>query len=169
MPLGPVVVVSRSANVRDFAASIGANTLIEKKHDLNDAICRGTDWAQEHDASGVLILPLDLPLLSTSVLEKLVEAGCQPLPSMVIVPCRHRQGTNALLLSPPDLVPTQFGLHSFTKHWQLAQQVGIKPCIYHAPQLAFDLDTPEDWLEFTMLEPKSKEFLLTTEPLKTMN
>ena len=67
IPLGPVVVVSRSANVRGFAANIGANTLIEKNHDLNDAICRGTDWAQAHDASSTLILPLDLPFLKGNV------------------------------------------------------------------------------------------------------
>jgi len=169
MPLGPVLVVSRSVKVREFSAGIGVNTLTEKKHALNDAVRRGIDWAQAHGASGGLILPLDLPLLSTTALQKLVESGYQPSPTIVIAPCRHSQGTNALLLSPPDLMPTQFGPYSFSKHQQLAQKAGIKPVVYHSPQLAFDLDTPEDWLEFTVLESKYKEGLLTTEPLKPMS
>jgi 2-phospho-L-lactate/phosphoenolpyruvate guanylyltransferase len=169
MPLGPVVVVSRSKNVRGFAAGIGANTLIENHHDLNDAVRQGIDWAQAHGASSALILPLDLPLLTTTALEKLVEPDCQQTPTITIAPCRHRQGTNALVLTPPHLIPPQFGSHSFARHRQLAQQAGVKPTICHSPQLAFDLDTPEDWLEFTALESKHKWGLLTIEPIKTMS
>ena len=169
IPLGPVVVVSRSANIRNFAAGMGANTLTEKKHDLNDAVRRGIDWAQAHGATSALILPLDLPLLSTAVLEKLIETRCQSLPTIVIAPCRHRQGTNALLLTPPDLMPTKFGPHSFSKHQQLAQKAEIKPTIYHSPQLAFDLDTPEDWLGFMRLESRYKWDVLTTEPIKIIS
>jgi 2-phospho-L-lactate guanylyltransferase len=169
MPVGPVVVVSRSKNVRDFAAGIGANTLIENHHDLNDAVRQGIDWAQAHGASSVLILPLDLPLLTTTALENLVDPGYQPSPAIVIAPCRHRQGTNALVLTPPCLIPPQFGPHSFAKHRQLAQKAGITPTICHSPQLAFDLDTPEDWSEFTTLESNYKGNLLTTESIKTMS
>lgn len=169
MPLGPVVVVSRSTNVRDFAAGIGATTLPENNHELNDAVCRGIDWAQAHMVSTALILPLDLPLLSTAVLENLVESGFQSSPAIIIAPCRHRQGTNALLVTPPNLVSPQFGPQSFTTHQQLAQQAGIKPTIYHSPQLAFDLDTPEDWWEFKRLESRYKWNLLATEPVKTIS
>ena len=162
-PIGPVVVVSRSAHVRDFAAGIGAKSLIEKKHNLNDAIRQGIKWAEAHGASSGLILPLDLPLLTTTVLQKLVGSGYQSSPNIIIAPCRHHQGTNALLLTPPNLVAPQFGPDSFSKHQQLAQKAGIKPTIYHAPSLAFDLDTPEDWLEFTSLESKDKWELLAAE------
>ena len=114
------------------------------------------DWAQARNASSALILPLDLPLLTTSALEKLVEPGYQPSPSIVIAPCRHRQGTNVLVLSPPRLIPPQFGLYSFARHQQLAQQTGVNPTICHSPHLAFDLDTPKDWLEFAALESRYK-------------
>jgi len=168
MPLGPVVVVSRSANVRDFATGFGANTLTEKKHDLNDAVCRGIDWAQAHGASSGLILPLDLPLLTTSVLKKLVEPCYRLSPTVVMAPCRHGQGTNALVLTPPNFILPQFGPYSFTKHQQLTRKVGITPTIYHSPQLAFDLDTPEDWLAFTAIDFKHKRDILTTKFFETM-
>jgi len=162
MPIGPVVVVSRSSNVRDSAAGIGANTLIENNRDLNDAIRQGIDWAQTHGASSGLILPLDLPLLTTTVLEALIEPAYQPALSVGIAPCRHCQGTNALALTPPDLIPPQFGPNSFARHQQLAQKAGVKPTIYHSPQLAFDLDTPEDWLDFMALKPNRQRSLLTS-------
>lgn len=168
LPIGPVVVVSRSANVRDFAAGMGANTLLENNHELNDAIRQGIDWAQAHGASSGLVVPLDLPLLTTVVLEKLVEPSFQLSPSIVIAPCRHRQGTNALLLTPPDVILPQFGPNSFTRHRQLAQKAAITPTIYHEPQVAFDLDTPEDWLDFMGSESKYKWDLLTTKPVKTI-
>lgn len=160
MPLGPVVVVSRSTNVRELAAGLGTDTLTEQQHDLNAAVGQGIAWAQARHATSCLILPLDLPLLTTAVLEKLVEQSRQHSPTVVIASCRHGQGTNALVLNPPQLISPQFGPHSFAKHQQLAQQAEVKPTLYYSPQLAFDLDTPEDWLEFAALESRHKWKLL---------
>ena len=52
IPLGPVVVVSRSADVREFATALGANTLIENHHDLNDAV-RQVEKTVEEKMSGL--------------------------------------------------------------------------------------------------------------------
>ena len=71
------------------------------------------------------------------------------------------------MLTPPTLIRPQFGPHSFARHQHLARQAGLEPIIYRAPELAFDLDTPEDWLEFTARESKQGSFL-TTISLKFM-
>jgi len=68
-----------------------------------------------------------------------------PIPALVIAPCRHGTGTNALLLRPPDLIPFAFGPDSFAAHCAAACAAGVEPIIYRADNIAFDLDTPEDW------------------------
>jgi 2-phospho-L-lactate guanylyltransferase len=68
-----------------------------------------------------------------------------PTPILVIAPCRHRTGTNALLLRPPGLIPFAFGPDSFAAHCAAARAAGVEPVVHRANSLAFDLDTPEDW------------------------
>jgi 2-phospho-L-lactate guanylyltransferase len=160
--LSRVVVVSRSAAVRRMATKLGVHALAEKQADLNVAIRQGIAWAQTQGSSGVLILPLDLPLLSRAVLEDFVHLGWQHSPRIIIAPCRHQQGTNALFLSPPTVISPQFGPSSFVEHQNLARHAGILPQIYHAPELASDLDTPEDWLALKTLDPLFAENLFVS-------
>ena len=68
-----------------------------------------------------------------------------PKPALVIAPCRHGTGTNALLLRPPDLIRFAFGPDSFAAHCTASRTAGAEPIIYRADNIAFDLDTPEDW------------------------
>jgi 2-phospho-L-lactate guanylyltransferase len=66
---------------------------------------------------------------------------------VVIAPCRHGTGTNALLLRPPGLIPFSFGPDSLSAHCAAARAAGVEPIIYRDERVAFDLDTPEDWEE----------------------
>jgi 2-phospho-L-lactate guanylyltransferase len=68
----------------------------------------------------------------------------QKAPAVVIAPCRREEGTNALLLRPPDFIEVAFGPGSFKEHQRLAQVRGLNPLIYRSPSLALDLDWPED-------------------------
>jgi GTP:adenosylcobinamide-phosphate guanylyltransferase len=91
----------------------------------------------------VLIVPADLPLINSLDIESIIEMGENP-PVVVISPDRHRRGTNALLVSPPNLLQYQFGEDSFQKHSNQALQVGARLEICDRPALALDLDLPED-------------------------
>ena len=64
---------------------------------------------------------------------------------MVIVPDRHGAGTNALLLSPPDIVDFAFGPGSRQTHADRARRAGAVLVELDGP-LALDIDTPEDLL-----------------------
>ncbi len=157
-----VLVVSRSASVHRVAKAEGAWALTEYYPDLNEAIRQGLEWAEfVKSASAVLILPLDLPLLRLEDIQTMVKmAGLpdvspslsqispisnQPQPMMVIAPCQHQTGTNALLLKPPTFLSPQFGPNSFQAHLVAAEALALQPQIYHSPTLALDLDTPQDW------------------------
>jgi 2-phospho-L-lactate guanylyltransferase (CobY/MobA/RfbA family) len=65
-------------------------------------------------------------------------------PTVVVAPCRHGTGTNALLIYPPGLIPFAFGPDSFAAHCAAARAAGVEPIIYRSDTIALDLDTPED-------------------------
>ena len=68
---------------------------------------------------------------------------------MLIVPDRHGEGTNALLLTPPDAMTPSFGEGSRKRHTELATAQGATPEVVEVASLALDIDTPEDLEELT--------------------
>ena len=151
--IAPVLVVSRSQSVLRLARRAGAEGLVEAEPTLNAAVRQGIAWAMKRQAAQVLILLADLPLLTPTDLHSLIPASQPNRPEVVIAPCRRSQGTNALFLSPPDIIQPQFGLHSFAIHHGLTKQAGASIRIHRAPNLAFDLDTAEDWQDYLAVTP----------------
>lgn len=146
--ISQVLVISRDERVAEVAKKAGVWVLTEQGTDLNKAVSQGIAWALANEFTRVLILPLDLPRLTVTELRSLVDLGQQTSPNIVIAPCRHNTGTNALFLNPPDLILPQFGPDSFAIHQSAAQASGVPAHIFRAPGLAFDLDTAEDWRAF---------------------
>jgi 2-phospho-L-lactate guanylyltransferase len=107
----------------------------------------------------VLIIPGDLPLLKSVDIENLT-AMATAQRDVVIAPSKAN-GTNALLIRPPDLIGLRFGGESFPLHVQEAVQAGVKPRIYKSPTVATDIDEPADLLKIETLGlgTSSHEFL----------
>jgi len=144
--VGEVVVISRGVAVRQLAKRAGAWALVESGDNLNQALHQAATWVMMHGGQSILVLPTDLPRLQLHDLKGMVEAG-QSSPAVLIAPCHRLDGTNALLLRPPDLIRFAFGPGSFASHQQAVRSVGLEPLIYRSPTLAFDLDLPEDFQE----------------------
>lgn len=150
-----VLVVSRDQAVLALAREHGARTVRESGvPQLNVALARATLVAQNFAARGVLIVPADLPLITPEDIRLMLEHSYDP-PVVVVAPDRHRQGTNALLVSPTGLIVDsensygkkrhyEFGLNSFQRHCELAQQLGARLEICELSSLAVDMDLPED-------------------------
>jgi 2-phospho-L-lactate guanylyltransferase len=143
--VGQVLVVSRDPAVLAEAETQGALALLEITPGLNPALTQAAHFAQAQGASGLLVLPVDLPRLTAADLETILSLGGAGGAVLVIAPCRHGTGTNALLVRPPDLIPFAFGPDSFAAHCAAARAAGLEPLIYRSDSIAFDLDTPEDW------------------------
>ena len=138
------LVVSRDPQALALARAHGARTVQEQglPH-LNIAIARATVVAINHAVRGVLILPADLPLLTGTDVQALVERATEP-PVVVISPDRHGHGTNALLVSPTGRIHFSFGAGSFERHCGLARKAGARLEICDRPNLALDVDLPQD-------------------------
>jgi 2-phospho-L-lactate guanylyltransferase len=114
----------------------------------NEAAALGTAYAVEHGFDRALLVPGDTPLVDPREIERLLGGDG---PGLVVVPDRHGDGTNALLISPPRAIEPAFGPGSRTRHEQLAATAGIRCRVEPLPSLAIDVDTPEDLDELTAL------------------
>jgi 2-phospho-L-lactate guanylyltransferase (CobY/MobA/RfbA family) len=82
-------------------------------------------------------------LLTREDILALIARATDP-PVVVIAPDRHERGTNALLLSPANLIEYDFGENSFKRHCERARKAGARLEIVTLPSLGLDLDLPED-------------------------
>ncbi len=139
-----VLVTSPDPATLSLARKCGARTLHESRSaGLNKALQAAVLLAKERRVPGTLILPVDLPLLQPQDIQAILERGYPP-PVGIIVPDRQGKGTNALLLSPPDLIFFAFGENSFLQHSERIRASGARLEVLTLERLAFDLDTPED-------------------------
>jgi 2-phospho-L-lactate guanylyltransferase len=109
---------------------------------LNDAIAAAACRLELLEATAMLTVPADLPLITVEEIEAVLEAG-RTTP-VVIAPDRIGQGTNGLFLTPSTLFETQFGIESLARHVAAARATGVDAHICELPGFAFDVDLPQD-------------------------
>ena len=64
--------------------------------------------------------------------------------AVIVVPDRHHDGTNALLVPSDGVFEFCYGPGSFAAHCAKAQQLGLSLRVVDRPDLALDLDTLDD-------------------------
>ncbi len=137
------VVVSNDLRVRDFVGKFGAKYLCQKIGGLNPAIEEATQWCVKQGAKAVLILPGDIPLVSSEEVDRIVKLGSSEEKIVVLSPS-YNGGTNALFQSPPNLIRVCFGARSFAKHIKEAQSKKVCPKFYYSAKVATDIDSVKD-------------------------
>jgi 2-phospho-L-lactate guanylyltransferase len=139
-----ILVISRDQKALALARDHGARTIQENGNSqLNIALTRATFVAKQYANQGVLILPVDLPLITPEDINSMIDKAIDP-PVVVVSPDRHHQGTNALLVCPAGFIDYAFGPGSFEQHCERAKQSGARLEVVDFPSLELDIDLPED-------------------------
>ncbi len=138
------LVISRDSTVLRVARERQAHTVTESgAPELNEALARATDVAGRLGANAVLVLPSDMPMLEPSDVSALIKLGGAPR-CVVIAPDWRKQGTNALFMRPPRLIPYAYGPGSFNRHVALARERDIQIEVCELPGFEIDVDLPQD-------------------------
>jgi len=157
--LDRIIVATSDRAVGDHATRSGA-IVFEESEQLGhshsaDAASRR---AMSCGAATILLLPIDVPLVTRAEIEELIEAaqveGAKP--RVIVVPSLDGTGTNALVRTPPDAIPSCFGPGSFRAHLDRARERGVPVTVKRPRGLLFDIDTPEDVEELFRRAPDSR-------------
>jgi len=144
-----VFVVCDNSEVSQLATSHGASVVSQSGAGLNAAVHEGISAAHEYER--VMIVHSDLPLPSR--LRELLGSSVANN-TVTIVPDRHRDGTNVLIIPSGVGFTCHYGAKSFEAHKAEATKLGLPLHIVEDDELALDIDTPDDlaalptqWLE----------------------
>ena len=94
-------------------------------------------------AKAMLTCPGDIPLVTAAEVAAVLDTH-RDAPAFTIVPAHDGRGSNAVLLSPPDLVALRFGDDSFLPHLAAARRRGLEPSVVRPQGIGLDIDNPED-------------------------
>ncbi len=127
-----------------------------KNRGYDEAIIEALKDSRVNQAQAMLILPADLPLLSTDELDTLIRD--QEDGSIRIAGARDQDGTNALVMKPPSLLATSFGVGSFERHKKFAKALSVKIEEVNLPGLSFDVDTEKDLIDFVQTKSDTRTY-----------
>jgi 2-phospho-L-lactate guanylyltransferase len=137
-----IVVVSGEPAAAKLAGDAGADH-IDDPTDAGHSLAAGLGAAAAigRGAACVILLPGDCPLVRADEVDRALESMS---PGVAVVPDRHGNGTNGLILAPPDAIDPSFGPGSRERHLDLAREAGVDGRVEEIPSLALDLDTGDD-------------------------
>jgi 2-phospho-L-lactate guanylyltransferase len=139
-----ILVVSRDPSALAIARNYEARTVLEDgSPELNTALRRASKVAQTYQAREIIVLPADLPLITPVNIRNFINYSGNP-PEVIIAPDRRKDGTNALYISPADLIDFCYGEGSFNIHLKHAKEANANIKIVEDDAFALDLDLPED-------------------------
>jgi len=142
------LVISRDSRALAIAREYGAKTVQETgAPELNNALTRATQAVASWGGKAVLVLPADLPLVRVEDLEQMLAIG-RGISTVVIATDRNADGTNALYMSPPGVIPYAYGPGSYQRHIQLAREAGVEVKFFASENLALDVDIQEDLTQY---------------------
>jgi 2-phospho-L-lactate guanylyltransferase len=146
--LARTIVVSGEPAAQEIAAEFGAEVVPDPDDAGHvEAALAGIARAEAEGAGTVVLLPGDCPLLDPRELDRLLTGV--PDPYVAIVPDRHGEGTNSLVLRPPGAIVPAFGEGSRARHVAAARQAGVPFAVEQVASLELDLDTPADVIALT--------------------
>ena len=135
-----VVIISADKDVLEYGNELEVLTLVENEGlNLNTAIEQAMDWCKDK-AKKVFIIPSDIPLISKTNIESLIESAKSL--DFIIVPSKGG-GTNGLIIKPLS-IDMKFGNFSFENHINEAYKKGFEVLILDSFYMSLDVNTTED-------------------------
>lgn len=149
--LAGIALVTLDPWTQDLARQHGARIITDgAREGHTGAVIAAAKRLAGEGVQAMLTVPGDIPAVQAAEIEVVVQAA-SAAPAFIIAPAHDEQGSNAILMSPPDAVPLRFGEDSYFPHLAAARGLGITPQILRLSGIAMDIDHPADLVRFAGL------------------
>jgi len=142
------IIVSRDESAFDIGKKFNVIQVFdESESGVNNAISLADDYISDSEFDTSVILPQDIPFFNTVDLDNLFSFFQKN--SVIIVPSRHFNGTNALLRNPAKIMTTRYDEGTYKSHLDQAKSSKIDLSLLLIRRLMLDIDAKVD-IEFAM-------------------
>ena len=153
-----IIVVTDEEQVSDIIKKYNCEKIKDEDEiSVNNAVKLAERYLIKNKFTHSIVLPLDVPFFYSEDLKELLNFSTEK--SVVIVPSRHFDGTNALVRSPINSMTPRYDEGSHTFQIESAKNDDVKISIGLIYRLMLDIDSRED-LEFVLKQNIKSEFCI---------
>jgi len=144
-----IIVVSKDEDALRLTKKFGVIDIIDNEESgVNHAVSLADDYLEQNDYEASIVFPQDIPFLQEEDIEHLLRFQKFPK-SVLIVPSRRFDGTNALLRTPVNLMETHYDEDSYKIHLEVGKSLTSNTSLLLLKRIMMDVDNHED-LEFLL-------------------
>jgi 2-phospho-L-lactate/phosphoenolpyruvate guanylyltransferase len=138
-----VALVTNDPRACALAAEFGFLVIDDpRKESETAAIETATAWCEQRGYDTTVVVPGDIPLITSHELHRVREAA--PAEGAVFVPAYDRRGSNCILRRPASIIPLRFGNDSFLPHCEAMRKTGRELVVLEMPGIGLDIDNPHE-------------------------
>lgn len=139
-----ILVVSKDENALKLTKQFGAQEIFDNDESgVNHAISLADNFLANNGCNTSIVFPQDIPFMQTEDIENLILFQKSPK-SVLVVPSRRFDGTNALLRSPANLMGTHYDEDSYKIHLHVGKSLTYNTSLVLLRRIMFDIDNQED-------------------------
>jgi 2-phospho-L-lactate guanylyltransferase len=138
-----VAVVTGDARAGALAREFGFLEIEDSSNESETAaIEMATAWCEERGYDTTVVVPADIPLITSEELNRVLDAA--PEEGSVFVPAYDRRGSNCILRRPASIISLRFGNDSFLPHCEAMKKTGKELVILELAGIGLDIDNPHE-------------------------
>lgn len=150
-----IILVSKDEQALSLGKKFNAVEIYDSAESgVNSAVKLGDDYLSENGFDASIVFPQDIPFMQAEDVNALLEMS-QGSNSVLVVPSRKFDGTNALLRMPPSIMETHYDEDSYKIHLTTAEKKGLTPALVLIRRIMLDLDDQDD-LKFILSNTDSE-------------
>ena len=120
----------------------------DSERGVNHAVSLADRYLAENGFDASVVFPQDIPLIQPQDITSLIKFQTVK-PSLLVVPSRKFDGTNALVRTPVDIIETHYDEDSYKIHLTTGKSRNISTSFVLISRIMWDVDSRPD-LEFIM-------------------
>lgn len=150
-----IILVSKDEQALSLGKKFNAVEIYDSAElGVNDAVKLGNEYLSENGFETSIVFPQDIPFMQVEDVDTLLGMNQGPN-SVLVVPSRKFDGTNALLRMPPKIMETHYDEDSYRIHLTTAEKKGLTPVLVLIRRIMLDLDDQDD-LKFILSDTNSE-------------
>lgn len=133
-----IVVVTKDKDAIDIGKSYDVIQIADDETGVNNAVSIADKYLAKNGFDMSVVFPQDIPFMQRDDIEKLLKFSSTN--SVLVVPSRRFDGTNALLRNPVNIIETNYDEDSYKIHMQTGRSHANKTSLVLMWRIMMDVD-----------------------------
>jgi len=151
-----IIVVSKDEEAFKITKKFDVKEIFDDDESgVNHAVSLADRYLENNEWDASIVFPQDIPFIQSEDIENLIQFP-KSLQSVLVVPSRRFDGTNALFRRPHNLMKTHYDEDSYKIHLEVGKSMTSNTSLILLRRIMFDVDNQED-LKFLLSHNEKPE------------